>query len=95
MSEQRHFLQDWADEIVAELGLNNEAALTPDFTELLDVTRLVAHNVTRPGGPLATYYIGLAAGLAAGSNAVAGDAAAKITKLVEAKIAATPAPEEN
>lgn len=95
MSDSKHFMQDWADKLTVELGLDCEAAHTPDLTALLDVTRLVAHNVDRPAGPIATYYIGLAAGLAAGSNRTGTQATDLITTLVNKHIAAkeTAAPE--
>lgn len=87
MSESKHFMQDWADKLSAELGLDCEAAKTPDLTALLDLTRLVAHNVDRPAGPIATYYVGLAAGLAAGSNLTGTQATDLITALVHKHIA--------
>lgn len=87
MSESKHFMQDWADKLSAELGLDCEAAHTPDLKALLDLTRLVAHNVDRPAGPIATYYVGLAAGLAAGSNLTGTQATDLITDLVNQHIA--------
>lgn len=84
---ERHFMQDWADVLAAELELDCEAAESPNLKALLDVTRLIAHNVTRPAGPVATYYIGLAAGLAAGKLESAEEATALINKLVDQYIA--------
>ena len=88
MTESRHFMQDWADKLTAELELDVPAALAPDLTSLLDVTRLIAHNVARPAGPIATYYIGLAAGLAAGNPETADKATELINQLVAEHIAA-------
>lgn len=84
---ERHFMQDWADVLTAELGLDCEAAESPNLKALLDITRLIAHNVTRPAGPVATYYIGLAAGLAAGKLESAEEATTLINKLVDQHIA--------
>lgn len=95
MTQTRHFLQDWADKLAAELELDVPAAHAPDLTSLLDVTRLIAHNVARPAGPVATYYIGLAAGLAAGNPETAAKATEIINELVAEHIAAREASNVN
>lgn len=91
MTKERHFLQDWADKLTSELELDVPSAHAPDLTSLLDVTRLIAHNVARPAGPVATYYIGLATGLAAGDPATAAKATEIINQLVAEHIAANEA----
>lgn len=50
-------LGQWIDELGAALGLDSSAVPT---ALLLNVTRDVAHGVTRPAGPITTYLIGLA-----------------------------------
>lgn len=47
-------LDDWVRALADELGIAAEI----DINLLLDTTREVAHAVTRPAGPLATYLIG-------------------------------------
>ena len=49
-------LADWTRSLAAALGLQEDVPIT----ELLDVTREVAHAVTRPAGPVTTYLIGRA-----------------------------------
>ena len=58
-------LVTWLATLQAELGVDIGAV---DINLLLDVTRDVAHNVARPAGPLTTYVIGYAAGMAAAHN---------------------------
>ncbi|WP_127792725.1 NTP transferase domain-containing protein [Agromyces sp. LHK192] len=52
-------LDDWVAALSARLGI--EATDVPVGT-LLDLTRDVAHAVTRPAGPLTTFLVGYAAG---------------------------------
>lgn len=50
-------LEPWLSEIADLLDTDVEL----DQTVLLDLTRIVAHNVARPAGPLTTYLLGYAA----------------------------------
>lgn len=59
-------VEQWATHLATTLNLDDSAATTPPLTELLDLTREVAHNVARPAGPITTYYIGLAVARAGG-----------------------------
>ncbi|MGO3152371.1 MAG: DUF6457 domain-containing protein [Galactobacter sp.] len=70
-------LPEWIAEVAPALGL--DPATVP--TELLlDLTRDVAHTVTRPGGPITTYLMGQA--VAAGMSVE--DAASAVSARVEA-----------
>lgn len=59
-------MNQWAHTLTHTLHLNTPAAHNAPLAELLDLTREVAHNVARPAGPVTTYYVGLAVGLAGG-----------------------------
>ncbi|MDP9118498.1 MAG: DUF6457 domain-containing protein [Actinomycetota bacterium] len=54
-------VDEWIAALAAELGV--DAALI-DRDLILDVARDAAHAVARPAAPLATFLVGLAAGLA-------------------------------
>lgn len=49
-------LTEWTTALAAALGVQDDVPITA----LLDVTREVAHGVTRPAGPISTYLIGRA-----------------------------------
>ncbi|MCL2465673.1 MAG: DUF6457 domain-containing protein [Micrococcales bacterium] len=49
----------WLLRVVTALELSDEDL--PDVPTLLDLTREVAHQVTRPAGPLTCYLLGVAA----------------------------------
>lgn len=53
-------LDDWLREATAALELPADAVPADLRTDLLDVTRDVAHHVARVAGPLSTYLLGLA-----------------------------------
>lgn len=53
-------LEDWLHEATTALQLPHDAVPADLRTDLLDVTRDVAHNVARVAGPLTTYLLGLA-----------------------------------
>lgn len=55
-------LDDWITEATTALGLPTDSVPTPVRDQLLDVTRDVAHGVTRIAGPLTCYLIGIAVG---------------------------------
>jgi molybdopterin-guanine dinucleotide biosynthesis protein A len=76
-------LGDWIADVAPALGLDPETVPTQ---LLLDLTRDVAHTVTRPGGPITTYLIGQA--VAAGASVE--DATATVTERVEAWRASHP-----
>lgn len=57
-------LDEWTRTVSQALGLA-EADLDRDL--ILDLTKDVAHNVTRPAAPLTAFLVGLAAGRAGGS----------------------------
>lgn len=70
-------LAAWAEELVADLGLDG---LEVDIDQLLGLAGRAAHSVARPAAPLTTYLVGVAVGRAAGSG---GDDAAALAEAVE------------
>jgi hypothetical protein len=72
-------MQDWLTAAKAELGID----LDVDITELLDMTKVVAHNVARPAAPLTAFLVGYAAAQAGGGPAEVLAASRKITALAE------------
>ncbi|SFJ36431.1 hypothetical protein SAMN05216275_108129 [Streptosporangium canum] len=52
-------LTEWTELVCRELGVDPE---TVDRDALLDLTKEVAHGVTRPAAPLTAYVLGLAQG---------------------------------
>ncbi|MFB7252258.1 DUF6457 domain-containing protein [Microbacterium sp. NPDC056234] len=56
MTETPQELEDWTTGLAAALGVQDDVPVA----ELLNVTREVAHGVTRPAGPITTYLIGRA-----------------------------------
>lgn len=75
-------LTQWATLVAEELELDAQAATDPAIKELLDLTREVAHNVTRPAGPITTFLIGLAVGQVGGDNDMVKALVEKINALV-------------
>lgn len=69
-------LDDWTGTVCGELGLDPTDV---DRDLVLNLSRDVAHGVTRPAAPLTAYLIGLAVG----QGAPAADAAARVTELAE------------
>ncbi len=47
----------WITQLAAELGVDPPV----EIADLLDATRNIAHNVSRPAAPLTLYVLGLAA----------------------------------
>ncbi|GLW99735.1 DUF6457 domain-containing protein [Microtetraspora sp. NBRC 16547] len=52
-------LEEWTALVCRELGVDPERV---DRKAVLDLTRDVAHGVTRPAAPLTAYLVGLAQG---------------------------------
>ncbi len=52
-------LDDWADAVCAELGLDRDEAVQKT---VLDLARVAAHQVDRPAAPLTAYFLGEAVG---------------------------------
>ncbi|MBX6391699.1 MAG: molybdopterin-guanine dinucleotide biosynthesis protein MobA [Frankia sp.] len=77
-------LGEWVDEAGRALGLDPDAI---NVTELLDLTRDVAHGVARPAAPLTAFLVGLAAGRAGGDAA----AVARAVGVVRSLLAERPA----
>ncbi len=55
-------LEEWTRTVSAALGLGEEV----DRDLVLDLAKVVAHNVARPAAPLTTFLAGMAAGRAGG-----------------------------
>ena len=49
----------WVGSVSQELGL---VAVPSDTRTILDMTKIVAHNVDRPAAPVTAYLIGIAVG---------------------------------
>ncbi|MGN6607917.1 MAG: DUF6457 domain-containing protein [Jatrophihabitans sp.] len=58
-------LEAWLYRVADELGID-PSALDQDL--LLDLTRDVAHGVSRPAAPLTAFLVGLSAGLEGGTH---------------------------
>ncbi|MFE7190285.1 DUF6457 domain-containing protein [Kitasatospora sp. NPDC057541] len=56
---------EWLAAVKADLGID----LDLDITELLAMTRVVAHGVARPAAPLTAFLVGYAAARAGGDEA--------------------------
>ncbi len=52
-------MDDWVTAVCTELGLDPARVPVP---AVLDLTREVAHQVLRPGAPVAAYLVGVAVG---------------------------------
>jgi len=52
-------LDEWTVSLCAELGLDRDDAVT---RTVLDLARVVAHEVDRPAAPLTAYFLGAAVG---------------------------------
>jgi hypothetical protein len=71
-------LDEFTRTVSQALGLD-ESALDRDL--VLDLTKVVAHNVARPAAPLAAFLVGLAAGKAGGTVDDVRTAAEKVAAL--------------
>jgi hypothetical protein len=72
-------LQEWLAAAKAELGID----LDVDVDELLDMTKVVAHNVARVAAPLTAFLVGYAAAQAGGGPAAVAAASRKAAALAE------------
>jgi Domain of unknown function (DUF6457) len=70
-------LEDWADAVRTELGLEHDDAVQKT---VLNLARVAAHQVDRPAAPLTAYFLGLAVG----RGEPLGEAAARIQQLAQA-----------
>jgi hypothetical protein len=52
-------LEDWAEALCAELGIDPSEATQKT---VLNLARVVAHTVDRPAAPLTSYFLGVAVG---------------------------------
>ncbi len=57
-------MEGWLSALGSELGLSQDAVQRSNGP-LLDLVRDVAHEVTRPAGPLTAFLVGLSAGISA------------------------------
>jgi Domain of unknown function (DUF6457) len=67
-------LDDWADELCRELGIEPDKAARKT---VLDLARVAAHTVDRPAAPLTAYLLGVAVG----SGQPVAETAARIQQL--------------
>ena len=72
-------LEQWMADAKAELGID----LDVDADELLDMTAVVAHKVTRVAAPLTAFLVGYAAAQAGGGSAAVTAASRKVAELAE------------
>ena len=69
-------LDDWADALCGELGLDPDEAATK---AVLNLARVVAHTVDRPAAPVTAYFLGAAVG----RGEPLADTAARIRQLAD------------
>ncbi len=84
-------LDDWIMRAAGDLGLPPDSITADLRTELLDVTRDVAHGVARVAGPLTCYLIGVAVGRGDPPHA----ALATLKHSLAAQAASSPTDENN
>lgn len=72
-------MHEWIAAAKAELGID----LDVDIAGLLDMTKVVAHEVTRPAAPLTSFLVGYAAALQGGGAGGVSEANRKVTELAE------------
>ena len=70
-------LEQWADEVRAELGLDGDETVEKT---VLNLARVVAHQVDRPAAPMTAYLLGVAVG----RGEPVAEAAARIQQLARA-----------
>ncbi|MEU9923881.1 DUF6457 domain-containing protein [Streptomyces griseoluteus] len=69
----------WIAAAKAELGIE----LDVDIAELLDMTKVVAHEVARPAAPITSFLVGYAAALRPGGAGAVSAANRQVTGLAE------------
>ena len=74
-------LEQWMADAKAELGID----LDVDVDELLDMTAVVAHKVTRVAAPLTAFLVGYAAAQAGGGPAAVSEASRRVAALAESR----------
>ncbi|MET0756839.1 MAG: DUF6457 domain-containing protein [Mycobacterium sp.] len=79
-------LEQWLTAAKAELGID----LDVDVDELLDMTKVVAHEVARPAAPLTAFLVGYAAAQAGGGPTAVAAASRKAVALAERQAAPGP-----
>ncbi|MFI6444813.1 DUF6457 domain-containing protein [Kitasatospora sp. NPDC050543] len=79
-------LNDWIAEVSAELGIE----LDVDVPGLLDMTRVVAHQVARPAAPLTAFLVGYAAAQQGGGAAAVAQANKRVAELAERRTGEAP-----
>ncbi len=72
-------LEEWTRTVSAATGVQYEV----DRDLVLDLAKVVAHNVARPAAPLTTFLAGLAAGRAGGDPDTVRTVIAKIAALAQ------------
>lgn len=72
-------MYEWLSQAQAELGMELEV----DYTELLDLTRVIAHNVARPAAPLTAFLVGYAAAQAGSGPDAVSAASQRLSALAE------------
>jgi Domain of unknown function (DUF6457) len=76
-------LSEWVSAVARELGLEDAMESIGTVDLVLDLASDVAHGVSRPGAPVTTFLVGVAAGRADDPAVAARDYAGKISKLAE------------
>ena len=82
-SDDAQALTDWVTAVGRELGLEDALEGAGLVDTVLDLTSDVAHGVSRPGAPVTSFLVGVAAGRADDPTVAARDYAGKISKLAE------------
>ncbi len=72
-------MDDWIAAVTSEFDLD----LDFDFHDVLDVTKVAAHNVARPAAPVTAFLVGYAAAKAGGDAAAIEDVNRRTTALAE------------
>ncbi|MEV7200787.1 DUF6457 domain-containing protein [Streptomyces griseoluteus] len=68
-------MHEWIAAARTELGLD----LDVDIAELLDMTKVVAHEVARPAAPITSFLVGYAAALRTGGAGAVSEANRRVS----------------
>ena len=71
--------QSWSARAATELGIDNAI----DEDDILDLARVVAHEVERKMAPISTFLAGVAAGKAGGGETAMREAIEKLRSLAQ------------